>query len=422
MSVNDNPQALAHRHILGPDRGMDPLRRGLAERFVKRAVAQIEIGSLIVELPNGLRIEHRGPISGPEGHLILHRWRAAWRSLIGGDISFAEAYRDGDWSSPDLPRLIEMMALNLRRLEDASTGFGPLKALRHLGHLRSRNSHKGSRRNIAYHYDLGNEFYRHWLDQGMSYSSALFGSGEQSLEQAQVSKQVRVAELLKLEGGERILEIGLGWGGLARHLIERHGAQVTGLTLSTEQLSHAQATIEHAGLTGAADFRLQDYRDVNGRFDRVVSIEMFEAVGEQYWPHYFDVLRRSLSATGVAVLQIITIDHSRFEAYRRGVDFIQRHIFPGGMLPSEPVLVNQIERAGLTLQSAETFGASYARTLAEWRRRFEAQWPAIHALGFDPGFKRLWEYYLSYCEAGFATGLLNVGLYQLKHSGSPVAR
>ena len=408
MSVNDDGQALAHGHLFGPDRGMDPLRRSLAERFVKRAVAQIEIGSLIVELPNGSRIEHHGPIAGPQGHLVLHRWRAAWRSLIGGDISFAEAYRDGDWSSPDLPRLIEMMALNLRRLEDASTGFGPLKALRQLGHFRSRNSHKGSRRNIAYHYDLGNEFYRHWLDQGMSYSSALFGSADQSLEQAQLSKQARVAELLKLQGGERILEIGLGWGGLARHLIERHSAQVTGLTLSTEQLSHAQATIEQAGLKNAADFRLQDYRDVEGRFDRVVSIEMFEAVGESYWPAYFAKVRDVLTPGGQAGLQIITIRDELFDVYRSRSDFMRKYIFPGGMLPSEQRLHEETARAGLGWTAINRFGQHYADTLAEWAVSFEAAWSEIKLLGFDERFRRLWTFYLRYCEAAFRTERTNV--------------
>jgi cyclopropane-fatty-acyl-phospholipid synthase len=388
---------------------------GFAAPILRRLLTSLTVGQLAIVTPSGQRIERATGRHGPHATLVLNRWRGLYRLATGGDIGFAEAYMDGDVSCPDLTALIELAALNSEQLGGVISGITALRAFNRRRHQRAANSKPGSRRNIAYHYDLGNEFYRHWLDDGMTYSSALFAEPEQSLDDAQLAKQARAAALLHLSGGERILEIGCGWGGLAEHLIRRHDAHVTGLTLSTEQHDYARARLSEAGLADSADIRLQDYRDVEGRFDRIVSIEMFEAVGEEYWPAYFDVVQRSLARDGVAVLQIITIEGARFEQYRRDVDFIQRYIFPGGMLPSETALRQQIARAGLVLRSAETFGQSYAETLKRWQERFQRAWPEIEPLGFDQRFKRMWEYYLSYCEAGFRSGALNVGLYTLVH-------
>jgi len=285
-----------------------------------------------------------------------------------------------------------------------------------LFHFAHRNSRRGSRENIAFHYDLGNAFYAQWLDPHLIYSSALHATGGESLEEAQALKLQRIVELLDLKAPMSVLEIGCGWGALALALAGAPGSRgthVTGLTLSAEQLAHAQQRVAGERLEAQIELRLQDYRDVQGRYDRIVSIEMLEAVGERYWPTYFDTLRHRLKPGGLAVVQVITIADAHFEHYRTHTDFIQRFIFPGGMLPSPSAMKTLAERAGLTMETAVTFGESYAITLVEWRRRFLLAWPAIEALGFDTAFRRLWEYYLCYCEAGFRAGRVDVGLYTL---------
>jgi cyclopropane-fatty-acyl-phospholipid synthase len=293
-----------------------------------------------------------------------------------------------------------------------------LKRLRNrLMHRMNANTKRGSRRNVTHHYDLGNGFYQRWLDAGMSYSSALFSRSDQTLEDAQAAKQARTIALLQLRGGERVLELGCGWGGLAERLVRAAGCHVTGVTLSPAQLEYAAARLRAPELRSRTDVRLQDYRDVTGCYDRIVSIEMMEAVGEAYWPAYFRTLRDRLRPGGRAVLQAITIAEDRFEDYRRRPDFIQRYIFPGGMLPTISEIRRQAAQAGLKLRSVETFGASYARTLAEWRHRFLAAWPEIQSRGFDQRFQRMWNYYLAYCEGGFRAGAIDVGLYVMDRPG-----
>jgi cyclopropane-fatty-acyl-phospholipid synthase len=277
-----------------------------------------------------------------------------------------------------------------------------------LRHWLNRNSRQGSRRNIMAHYDLGNEFYAQWLDPTMTYSSALFAGGEASLAGAQVAKYSRILERLQAAPGQRILEIGCGWGGFAEAATGQ-GLALTGLTLSPAQLAWAQRRVP------SADLRLQDYRDVNGRFDHIVSIEMFEAVGERYWPAYFRTLARCLKPQGRAVVQSIVIRDELFASYRRGTDFIQQYIFPGGMLPSPSVFAREAGRQGLCVRDAFAFGDDYARTLALWREQFEARWPQIAALGFDETFRRLWRFYLAYCEAGFRAGNIDVMQFELAH-------
>jgi cyclopropane-fatty-acyl-phospholipid synthase len=282
--------------------------------------------------------------------------------------------------------------------------------MRHLIHANTRS---GSRRNIAYHYDLGNEFYRLWLDESMTYSAALYDRADDTLELAQQRKRERIVALLDPGKGEKILEIGCGWGALAARLGEQ-GADVVGLTLSREQFAYATELARQNGLSSRLNFELSDYRDTKGTFDKIVSVEMLEAVGEQYWPAFFGALRQRLKAGGRAVLQAITIDEDRFDAYRRSPDFIQRYIFPGGMLPTKSIMASQAEQAGLKLVSAEHFGQSYALTLAEWRQRFWRARDDVERLGFDERFMRMWEYYLSYCEAGFRAGSIDVGTYVLE--------
>jgi cyclopropane-fatty-acyl-phospholipid synthase len=377
------------------------LRRLLSNR--------LSVGSLTVKTPSGARIAHVGEQPGPDAELELHRWRGLRRLLFNGDVGFADSYMDGDWSSPNLTAIIELAARNTDSIEVHAEGTWLARRWRKLDHVLKANTKRGSRRNIQAHYDLGNEFYAAWLDRGMSYSSALFRRPDVSLEEAQTEKQDRIIELLDLKPGMRVLEIGCGWGGLAERMTREAGALVTGITLSPSQLAVARSRLSDT----KADLRLQDYRDVQGKFDRIVSIEMLEAVGASYWPTYFDRLRACLAPGGVAVLQVISIAEDRFETYCRRPDFIQRHIFPGGMLPTVEIMHREIARVGLSLQSLERFGESYALTLNSWKQRFQAAWDSLRNGQFDERFRRKWEYYLSYCEAGFRAGAIDVGLYTL---------
>jgi cyclopropane-fatty-acyl-phospholipid synthase len=386
----------------------------LIGRFaLTKVLSRLALGRLIVRLPSGHEIEGQGPDSGPEAMVVLHNWKPLRQLLVGGDVGFAESYMDGHWSSPDLPALIELASLNQDAFGDAVTGSAMLRLINRLRHGGRANTKQGSRRNIVSHYDLGNDFYRSWLDEGMSYSSGIYPSECHSLEAAQTAKQDRIMEMLALSGGESVLEIGCGWGGLAQRLVEEKGSHVTGLTLSPAQLAYARERLAVSVAAGRADLRLQDYRDVDGRYDRVVSIEMLEAVGMDYWPLYFRRLQECLKPGGAAVLQVISIAEKKFEAYLRSPDFIQLYVFPGGMLPTVAIMREQIARAGLALEGVECFGQSYAQTLAEWRRRFHAAWPRLRQGGLDEMFGRKWDYYLAYCEAGFRAGAIDVGLYRI---------
>jgi cyclopropane-fatty-acyl-phospholipid synthase len=392
------------------------LLQRLLRQALRSQLAGLACGELTVVLPHGERLLVRGTAPGPQAQLVLHRWRPLLRLAARGDLGLALSYRDGDWSTPDLVALLQFGAANDQQSGHRLQGKAWSRLLARLGHLRRANTRRGSRDNIAFHYDLGNAFYAQWLDASMLYSSALYQRPEATLEEAQAARLDRIVALVDAPQGGEVLEIGCGWGALALALAQRRGARVTGLTLSTEQLAFARERALAEGCAQQLDLRLQDYRDVQGRYARIVSIEMVEAVGEAWWPTYFATLRERLAPGGHAVLQAITIADAHFEGYRRGADFIQRCIFPGGMLPSPTALREQAARAGLVLQEELLFGDSYAATLVEWRRRFLAAWPAIAAQGFDLRFKRLWEYYLCYCEAGFRSGRVDVGLYTLRHA------
>lgn len=380
---------------------------------VRRVLSRLKTGVLHVELPSGQRIAYRAGSPGVEARIVIHRWRALRRLIGGGDVGFARAYIDGDWSSPDLTAFIELIARNGATFIDKVTGVAPFRAFNFLAHLRRANTRVGSRRNIMAHYDLGNEFYRLWLDRSMLYSSALYSHPAQSLEDAQRDKVEKVLKMLDLPSAQDILEVGCGWGALALAIANHGGGKVTGITLSPSQQEYVRAEVTKSGLSDRIDCKLEDYRDTTGQFDRIVSIEMIEAVGEKYWPGYFATLRDRLKPQGLAVIQAITISEDRFEAYRARPDFIQRFIFPGGCLPTTKVIHEAAAVAGLDVVTSLSFGASYALTLAEWRRRFNAAWPQIEMLGFDPSFWRMWDYYLCYCEAGFRAGVIDVGLYTL---------
>ncbi|WP_158812621.1 cyclopropane-fatty-acyl-phospholipid synthase family protein [Methylocapsa sp. S129] len=389
---------------------------GFAGFALGKVLSLIDVGRLVIELPSGAKLERIGAHPGPQAEVKLNNWRALRRLVLGGDVGVATAYFDNDWSSVDLTALFELAALNGARFMDALEGSAPFRVFNWLAHRAKANTRRGSRRNIEAHYDLGNEFYRLWLDAKMIYSSAIFGSANATLEQAQDAKLQRIVDRLQLAGGDSVLEIGCGWGGLATTIAQNSAARVTGVTISPAQLDSARALIQEKSLEDRVELRLQDYRDIEGRFDRIVSVEMVEAVGREYMPRYFDMIRERLKPGGLCVLQAITIAEDRFADYCRRPDFIQRYIFPGGFLPSKTFLRETIERAGLRLTAVENFGESYALTLREWRRRFLDAWPEIERLGFGPSFKRLWEYYLCYCEAGFRSGTIDVGIYSLAHA------
>ncbi|GLI93847.1 SAM-dependent methyltransferase [Methylocystis echinoides] len=392
--------------------------RGLAAIVLRKVLAAMEKGGLTFILPDGARVECRGRLPGPEATIVIHDMSALRRLLFSGDVAFAEAFVRGEWSSPDLAAAIEVAAVNGDSFMRAVEGSAPARFANWIAHRLRANSPQGSRRNIAAHYDLGNAFYSHWLDPDMYYSSGLYRAADETLEEGQRNKVERVLDLLDARNGESVLEIGCGWGGLAVAMAKRGAGEITGLTLSKEQLAHAQGIVDAHGLQSRIDLRLQDYRDAGGTYDRIVSIEMIEAVGREYWPAYFSTLRDRLAPNGHAIVQAITIADQRFEKYVTTPDFIQRYIFPGGVLPCPRALQEEATRAGLRLETIETFGDSYARTLVEWRRRLHNNWRDIEALGFDASFRRLWDYYLCYCEGGFRAGAINVGLYKLSHAQS----
>lgn len=390
---------------------------GLVAGLLAKRLATFSRGHLVVSLPSGISIVQAGHLDGPRAHIRVLRWRALLRLIVEGDIGLAAGYIEGDWTTDNLPAVLEYGMANERALTNAANGNPVVLAINRLLHRRRRNSRKGSRRNIAAHYDLGNDFYAHWLDPSMHYSSALFETSTECLSVAQKRKLARIVDMLGLDGGESVLEIGCGWGAVAERLVAEHGCHVTGLTLSREQADYARQRLSAAGLAQRTSIALRDYRDVTGRYDRIVSIEMFEAVGERYWPVYFDTLARTLKDDGCAVLQVITIDEAAFEAYRRRPDFIQKYIFPGGILPTKSALRALAQNAGFTMTQQLSFGRSYGHTLAAWRRAFHKHWDEIRPLGFDERFRRMWDYYFCYCETGFRHDAVDVGLYRLEKSG-----
>jgi len=385
-------------------RGNLPLAR--ATRQVFALLDGLRGGRLEIRLPDGSSALFGEGDAGIT--LQVHDEAMFGRVLARGDIGLAEAYMDGQWDACDPTALLVLLSRNRRHLRRAIYGAWPGLLAARLRHWFNRNSRAGSRRNIMAHYDLGNDFYRHWLDSTMSYSAACFAHPDDSLASAQLAKYDRILSRLQAAPGQRVLEIGCGWGGFAERATAA-GLQLTGVTLSPAQLAWAQARVP------GADLRLQDYRDLDGQFDHLVSIEMFEAVGERWWPTYFSTVARCLAPQGKAVIQSIVIRDELFPAYRRGTDFIQQYVFPGGMLPSPQAFREQAARQGLKVSDEFAFGADYARTLAHWRVAFEQAWPRIAELGFDDTFRRLWRLYLCYCEAGFLTGDIDVVQFELVH-------
>ena len=382
-------------------------------RFILKMLAGLQHGALKLELPDGQTAsfgDHSRPVT-----LRLHDLSMFDAVLKSGDIGFAESYIDGSWSTDNLTGLIELFIQNRQAIEALFHGKWWGRLLYRIRHLLNRNSRSGSRKNIHAHYDIGNDFYRLWLDPSMTYSSALFGnSHDASLQQGQDAKYRRILNQLAVEPGGHILEIGCGWGGFAEIAAREGGARVRGLTLSDAQLQYARQRLADAGLADQAELLLMDYRDSRGKYDAIASIEMFEAVGEAYWPAYFECIARNLRNDGRACIQSIVIADELFENYRKGTDFIQQYIFPGGMLPSPSAFRAEAEKHGLCIVNEFSFGPDYARTLAEWRDAFNRQLPQVRKQGFDERFLRTWEFYFGYCEAGFRAGSISVMQFTLK--------
>ena len=369
----------------------------------------LERGRLEITLPDGRTFVAEGQEDGPVGVVHCHNNKTWGRTIRdGADIGFAEAYVDGWWSTPDLHAVLDVSLLNNEEMARNLTMTPVARAVVGLRHLMRRNTRKGSRKNIHAHYDLGNAFYELWLDQGMTYSSALYSSPGDSLELAQQNKYAALCDNLGLANDQSVLEIGCGWGGFAEYAAKERGAKVTGLTISQEQHDYAKKRIFDAGLNERVKIVMRDYRDETGIYDRVASIEMFEAVGERFWPVFFNALRDRLIPGGVASMQVITIANHLFEGYRGKVDFVQKHIFPGGMLPSPDALRDQTSKAGLNWSGSQEFGQSYSTTLRKWSTDFNAKWDEIIPLGFDEPFRRKWNFYLASCAACFLAGTTDV--------------
>ena len=399
--------SLNRTHAVASSQSLTP-----AARTAISLLQQIQGGSLRLLLPHGesMMLGH-GDLRAT---LEVADLRVFDRALGEGDIGFAESYIDGDWQCDDLAGLLTLLAGNRDVLARAVHGQW-FSVLRHrLRHLARINTRRGSKKNILAHYDLGNDFYRLWLDPSMSYSAALFGDTGGSLEQAQHAKYLRILDQLAPKPGETILEVGCGWGGFAEMAVTRYGCRVHGITLSPSQLAYAQDRAKRGGWADKVHFELTDYRDVTGKFDHIVSIEMLEAVGERFWKRYFKQLQNCLKPGGRAIVQSITIANERFSAYRRGTDFIQRHIFPGGMLPSPKVFESRAASADFLITDQLAFGIDYARTLGHWHASFDAAWPQISAQGFDERFRRLWKFYLAYCEGGFRSAATDVYQFTLQ--------
>ncbi|WP_342620324.1 cyclopropane-fatty-acyl-phospholipid synthase family protein [Rhodoferax sp. GW822-FHT02A01] len=389
-------------------------------RTVFKLLSRLHHGSLTVQLPDG-SMQRFGGESLPHATLALHNWNVCSAALKSGDIGFAESYIAGDWSTPNLTDLLRVLIKNRAEVEDVIYGSWAGRLIYRIKHLLNRNTRANSQKNIHAHYDLGNAFYGLWLDETMNYSSALFqGDLTQPMADAQRTKVRRALTEAAVKPGDRVLEIGCGWGALAEMATTDMQAHITGVTLSTEQLAYARARMQRLGTEQRADLRLQDYRDIDDApFDAICSIEMVEAVGREYWPTYFATVARLLKPGGRACIQSIVIDDAFYERYIHSTDFIQQYIFPGGCLPSPRVFREQARAAGLEVERELAFGPDYAETLRRWRDAFLAQRSAVMANGFDDRFVRIWEFYLAYCEAAFDERNTDVVQFTLR---KPLAR
>ena len=386
--------------------GQSDLPRYFAATFT--LAQKLNKGRVDFVLPDGRRFRVEAPNPGPVAEITVHNPDTFARLIREGDLGMADAYLEGWWSTPDLQAFMDVIHADNNDVYDSFGGLQFVRLWERLRHWMNSNTKDQAKKNISYHYDLGNEFYALWLDETMTYSSAIFETGQESLEKAQNAKYKSMVDQMGAQPGDHVLEIGCGWGGFAEYAAKERGLKVTGLTISQEQFDYATNRIQKAGLSDQVQFKLQDYRDEKGLYDGIASIEMFEAVGEKYWPVYFDTLRERLKPGKNATLQIITVEDSRFEIYRKSVDFIQKYIFPGGMLPSPSVLRQEVEKAGLNVMKSIEFGENYSQTLRRWHETFNERWEEVALLGFDGRFRRMWNFYLTSCAAGFHSGCIDV--------------
>ena len=376
--------------------------------------SKLNTGRLDFELPDGRVFRVEGSKSGPVAYVKINDNDIFARLIRDGDLGFSEAYMDGAWDSPDLHAFMDFVHADNGDLYDGFPGMGLVRKWEQFRFWLQSNSKKQARKNISHHYDLGNDFYGLWLDDTMTYSSAIFEQGDNSLEMAQRAKYASMVDQMGAQPGDHILEIGCGWGGFAEYAAKERGLKVTGLTISKEQLKYAQDRMERNGLQDLVELKLQDYRDETGTYDGIASIEMFEAVGQKYWPIYFDKVKECLKPGKNATLQIITIQDARWDVYRNTVDFIQKYIFPGGMLPSPTVLRQEVVKAGLEVEKSIEFGKSYAQTLRMWHDTFNDRWDQIEKMGFDDRFRRMWNFYLTSCASTFEYGNCDVTQITIK--------
>ena len=371
-------------------------------------VGKLNSGRVDFILPDGRRFRAEGSKPGPVAEVTINNPDVFARLVREGDLGFCDAYLDGWWTTPDLQAFMDFIHADNDDMYDGFPGMALVRAWEKARFWFQSNTKRQALKNISYHYDLGNDFYSLWLDDTMTYSSALFNTSQESLEKAQIAKYASMVDQMGVKPGDHVLEIGCGWGGFAEYAAKERGLKVTGLTISKEQLDYANKRIKSKGLSDKVNLKLQDYRDETGVYDGVASIEMFEAVGEKYWPVYFDKIKQCLKPGKQATLQIITIQDARWDVYRKSVDFIQKYIFPGGMLPSPSVLRQEIHRAGLSVQHSIEFGKSYSQTLRRWFEVFNNKWDNISAMGFDDRFRRMWNFYLTSCAATFESGNCDV--------------
>ncbi len=392
--------------IYSSTRGHTALPRYFSAVF--RVVQSLNHGRIDFKLPDGRIFRATGKKPGQAVEIVVHNPDCFARLVREGDLGFSEAYLEGWWTASDLQMFMDILLDRNEAVFDGFPGMSFVRFYERMHHWMNRNTKEQARKNIAYHYDLGNAFYGKWLDETMTYSSAIFKTGQEDMAKAQTAKYASLVDRMAVREGDHVLEIGCGWGGFAEYAAREHGLRVTGLTISREQHDYAVERIRKAGLSDQVDIVLRDYRDETGTYDGIASIEMFEAVGEKFWPTYFNTIHARLKPDGKAVLQIITVANERFEFYRKGVDFIQKYIFPGGMLPSPNALYEQITHAGLKRLGSVEFGESYSLTLRRWHDAFNAAWDDISAMGFDERFRRMWNFYLTSCAAAFQSGNCDV--------------
>lgn len=384
------------------------------KRIADNLLSKTKLGNLIVTYPNGEKREFLGEQSGYSVDIKFNNYKLFTKLFRKGATGLAESYMDGDFETNNLSKLLLFCYENESYFLKDKNKYLILDCYIRFKHYLNENTKSKSKKNISYHYDLGNDFYKHWLDKSMTYSSAIFSSSSTDLFDAQINKYEQIAKPLNLNENSTLLEIGCGWGGFSTFVAKNYKSKVTAITISKEQYDFASKKIFQEGLNEKVNIKIKDYREINESYSHIASIEMFEAVGKKYWETFLNTVKNSLSPDGLASLQIITINDDKVKEYQNNPDFIQQYIFPGGVLPSKMQLKKITNQIGLTLTELQNFKNSYAKTLQIWNNKFQIAWPNIAEQGFSLRFKKMWEYYFSYCEAGFISGATDVSQFIIK--------